>query len=92
MFLLSENILDFLDHILSAKHQIVSDSYEDIIENAYSQNIVDKSVYLKLKGLGSFRNILAHNYLSLSNEEVFRNYHKIRGLLDELIDCFEEIL
>ncbi len=92
LFLLCENILDFLDHILSAKYQIVSNSYEDIIDNAYSQNITDQSVYLQLKGLVGFRNILAHNYLSLSNEEIFKNYQKMLGLLSELIDVFEGML
>lgn len=89
LFLISENILDFLDHILSSKYDIVSDSYEAIIDNAYAKNIIEKSVYLNLKGLGGFRNILAHNYLGISNEMVFSNYQKMVKLLDELIALFE---
>lgn len=85
LFLISENILDYLDHILSTKYEIVSESYEDIIDHAYENNLLSKDLYLKLKGLGGFRNILAHEYLELSNEEVYRNFKKFAGLIDTII-------
>lgn len=77
LFLIAENILDFLDHLLSSRFEVVSDSYEEIMENAYKKALIDDSLYQKLKGLGSFRNILAHEYLNLSDKEVFRNLQKM---------------
>lgn len=92
LFIISENILDFLDHILSSRFELVSDSYEDIIENAYKKDVLSDALYTKLKGLGGFRNVLAHEYLYLSDEEVFRNFKKILQIIDEVIDTFEKIV
>jgi uncharacterized protein YutE (UPF0331/DUF86 family) len=92
LFLIAENILDFLDHILSSKFEIISDSYEDIIEKAYEKNLIDETMYSNLKGLGGFRNILAHEYLTLSNDEVFRNFKKMVGIIDGVIEGFENMI
>lgn len=89
LFLITENILDFLDHILSARFEILSDSYEDIIENAYKKGLIEDTLYTKLKGLGGFRNILAHEYLNLSDDEVFRNFKKMLNIIDDVINSFE---
>ncbi len=89
LFLISENILDFLDHILSSQFEIISESYEDIIENALKKKVMDDSLYLKLKGLGGFRNVLAHEYMNLSDAEVFRNLNKMLKMIDNIIDAFE---
>jgi len=89
LFLISENILDFLDHMLSARFEIISESYEDILENAYKKSLLNDPLYLKMKGLGGFRNILAHEYMRLSDEEVFRNFGKMLGMIDEIIQSLE---
>ncbi len=62
LFLICENILDFFDHLLSSRFEVVSDSYEEIITNAYKKGLIDRAMYEKLKGLGGFRNVLAHEY------------------------------
>ena len=92
LFLISENILDFLDHILSSQFEIVSESYEDIIENAFKKKVMDDSLYSKLKGLGGFRNVLAHEYMNLSDKEVFRNFNKMLKMIDNIIDAFENVV
>ena len=50
---------------------------------------MDDSLYLKLKGLGGFRNVLAHEYMNLSDAEVFRNLNKMLKMIDNIIDAFE---
>jgi uncharacterized protein YutE (UPF0331/DUF86 family) len=92
LFLISENILDFLDHILSSQFEIISESYEDIIENALKKKVMDDSLYSKLKGLGGFRNVLAHEYMNLSDAEVFRNLNKMLKMIDNIIDAFENTI
>jgi len=92
LFLISENILDFLDHILSARFEVVSDSYEEIIENAFKREIIDKALYSRLKGLGGFRNVLAHEYLRIDDEEVFRHRTRMSGMLNDLIEAFGKII
>lgn len=92
LFLVAENILDFLDHILSARFSVVSDGYEDILENAFNNRILDREIYEKLKGLGGFRNILAHEYLELDDREVYRNFLKMKDLLSVVMIYFETLL
>lgn len=90
LFLVAENILDFLDHLLSSRFEVISDSYENIIENAYKQNLLENSLYSHLKGLGGFRNVLAHEYLSLSDDEVFKNFTKMCKVIDQVIEGLEK--
>lgn len=92
LFLIAENILDFLDHILSSRFEMISESYEDIIENAYKRALINDDLYSRLKGLGGFRNILAHEYLYLSDDEVFRNFKKMIEMIDDAIDSFEKMV
>ncbi|WP_235181327.1 HepT-like ribonuclease domain-containing protein [Thermodesulfobacterium sp.] len=92
LFLMEECILDILDHLLAGKFQVVSDSYEEIIKNAYREGIVDEELFEKLKGLGAFRNVLVHEYLELSHEEVYRNYLRIKGMIDQVIEHLERIV
>lgn len=92
LLLISENILDFLDHILSSKHGAVSDSYEDIILNAYKKGLLGDDLYGKLKGLGGFRNIIAHEYLELNDEEVHRNCLRVKKMLSQVISAFEKLI
>lgn len=91
LFLIAESILDILDHILSSKHSIVSDSYEDIITNAYRRRVIETTLYEKLRGLGGFRNVLAHEYITISGDEVYRNYLKVKDMLDDVIETFERL-
>jgi len=53
---------------LASKFDVISESYEDIIKNAMKYEIITENLYKDLKGLGSFRNILAYEYLELNDE------------------------
>lgn len=92
LFLIAENMIDFLDYILSSRFELISDSYEEIIGNAYKKNLIDTSFYSQIKGLGGFRNILAHEYLNISDEEVFRNFRKMTDIIDEAVERFERMI
>ena len=86
LLLIAESVIDIIDHILSARFHVVSEGYEDVLHNAQARAILPKEIYDKLKGLGGFRNVLAHEYLSISSEDVFRNYKKLIAILPEVID------
>jgi len=92
LFLIAENILDFLDHLLSARSGVVSEGYENILENAFERGLLDRELYVGLKGLGGFRNVLAHEYLKLNDEEVFRNFVKMKNLLPTVIFHLEGLI
>jgi uncharacterized protein YutE (UPF0331/DUF86 family) len=82
LHLTTEVILDILDHVLSTKHDVVSDTYEDVLVNARARGIISLRTARQLKGIGGFRNVLAHGYLDTSNEEVYRNLRKMNRILD----------
>ncbi len=92
LFLMAECVIDILDHLLSAGHGIVSDSYEDVIQNAHNNGIIPKGLYENLKGLGGFRNILAHGYLQIKPEEVHRNMKKMIAVSGDVIEHFRNTL
>lgn len=92
LFLIAECIIDVLDHHLSARHGVVSESYEDVIENALVNGVIDADLYGKLKGLGGFRNVLAHGYLAVNTDEVHRHMLKMLSIIDAVIATFERML
>jgi uncharacterized protein YutE (UPF0331/DUF86 family) len=92
LFLLAECIIDILDHILAAKHGVASESYEEVISNSFEYAILDADLYDKLKGLGGFRNMLAHGYLIIADSETYANLLKMATILDEIIAHFERIV
>lgn len=92
LFLICESILDFLDHLLASKFNKVSNSYEDIIENSFKNEVIDASTYSQLSGLGGFRNIVAHEYLGISDNEVFKNLQKMKDIISSVIERFEDTI
>ncbi len=80
LFLIAETVLDMLDHVLSARHEIVSNSYEEILLNARRQGLISSELYGSLRGLGGFRNVLAHQYVGLSDATVYQHLVKMNGM------------
>ncbi|MEM3580565.1 MAG: HepT-like ribonuclease domain-containing protein [Candidatus Bathyarchaeia archaeon] len=61
------------DHILASKYRIYPETYEDSLRMMYQKGVISEALYKKLKGLGGFRNVLVHEYLSIDLEEVYKN-------------------
>jgi len=86
MFLLiSRNILACLDHVLATRLDIIGDSYDDIIENAYRKSMISHGLYTQLKYL-AFLGSFADEYLDLSDEEIFRKFRETVPIIDEVIE------
>lgn len=51
-------------------------TYEESLRYFHSKGVIPQSLYQKLKGLGGFRSILVHDYLTIDLEEVHRNLLK----------------
>ena len=92
LHLISEAVLDILDHLLSAKQEIVSDTYEDVLSNAHRGGFLSEDRYRELRGLGGFRNVLAHEYAGLDNATVYRQMGKMNQVLPRLLGDFEMLL
>ena len=89
LFLSIESILDILESILSGRFNAVSDTYEEIIKNSLARNIIPPALYGQLKGIGGFRNVLAHEYLELDSTLVHEGFRKILNVIPLFLDEIE---
>lgn len=69
-------ILEIGDHILSGHFGLYIETYEDILRTLLDRNVISEELYLQIKGLGGFRNILVHQYIGLDLDMVFNSFHK----------------
>ena len=90
--LISEAVLDILDHLLSARDSVVSDTYEDVLSNAHCGGFLSDERYRELRGLGGFRNVLAHEYAGLDDATVYRQMGKMNLVLPALLSDLEQLL
>lgn len=74
--LASSAILDLGNHILAAYYKVSVDEYEQILQQLEAKKVISRELYEELRGLGGFRNILVHDYLSLDHEIVYSHYKK----------------
>ncbi|WP_455382960.1 type VII toxin-antitoxin system HepT family RNase toxin [Salinispira pacifica] len=91
LFLAAERIIDLLDHYLSARFDVVSDNYEAVIQNAGARGVIPAGLYEELRSLDGFRNVLAHEYLLVRDDEVYANCRKFREILPSVVDALQAI-
>lgn len=72
----SSIIFDIGNHILAGHFKISVEEYGQIINQLYDKKVISEELYANLLGLGGFRNILVHNYLSLDHQLVYEHYQK----------------
>ena len=71
--------------MLSARHEVVSDTYEEILSNARRHEMISVDLYGALRGLGGFRNVLAHEYVGLADATVHEHLLKMNGVFGALM-------
>lgn len=85
-------ILDIGNHVLASEYSIYPATYEDILKELFLKGILSQEVYLKIKGMGSFRNILAHEYIKIDPKKVYQNYQRFLEILPEILKEFLELI
>lgn len=88
----SSMILDIGNHILAGVYRTVAEEYEEILEKLGEKRVISEGLYEELRGLGGFRNILVHGYLSLNPDLVYQHYKKALGSFPRFISEIEEWL
>ena len=68
--LAAEIVFDVGNHILSAHFAVTAQDYEDILTQLAAQRVLEPALRERLRGLGGFRNILVHGYLTLDADRV----------------------
>lgn len=72
----SQLILEIADHILSNHFGYYSETYEDSLKGLLEKDVISEELYSQIKGLGSLRNILVHQYVQIDLDIVFNSFHK----------------
>ena len=80
------------NHILSGVYRTSVEEYEQILEKLREKGVISKELYEELRGLGGFRNILVHGYLSLDPELVYYHFKKALHAFPRFIAEIEEWL
>ena len=88
----SSAILDIGNHILAGAYQTSVEEYEQILEKLQEKRVISGDLYRELRGLGGFRNILVHGYLSLDLELVYEHYKKALDTFPRFIGEIERWL
>jgi uncharacterized protein YutE (UPF0331/DUF86 family) len=87
-------ILEIADHILSNQFGYYSETYEDSLKELLEKNVISEELYSQIKGLGSLRNILVHQYVQIDLDIVFNSFHKSLKVFPlfarEITDWMEE--
>lgn len=65
-------VFDVANHVLAGHFSTHPSSYEESLAHLASRDVVDDRTYERLRGLGGFRNVLAHEYLDIDLDEVLR--------------------
>ena len=87
--LAAETVFDIGNHILSGYFQVAPQDYESILDFLLERGVISQDLREKLKGLGGFRNILVHEYISIDRKKIFQ---ELKTGLDDFNRFIEEIL
>lgn len=69
-------ILEISDHILSSQFGIYVETYEECLKMLFDRGVISEGLYLQIRGLGGFRNILVHRYIDIDPDQVFEGFHR----------------
>jgi uncharacterized protein YutE (UPF0331/DUF86 family) len=82
-------VLDIGNHIIAEMSLPFPSNNDEIINILSKANIIPQELGDRLAGIGGFRNVLVHDYLTLDQGRIF---HEHLGHLDDLRDFAEEIV
>jgi uncharacterized protein YutE (UPF0331/DUF86 family) len=87
--LAAETVFDIGNHILSGYFQVAPQDYESVLDSLLEKKVISQGLRKKFKGLGGFRNILVHEYISIDRAKLF---HELKRGLGDFDTFIEEIL
>ncbi|MBI2105656.1 DUF86 domain-containing protein [Candidatus Woesearchaeota archaeon] len=87
-----ENIIDICGIINSELKLGIPNEDEDLIENVFNKKIITKKLYLKIKEMKGFRNILVHRYGDLDDQLAFESIKSGIEDFNLFIDEIEKFL
>lgn len=73
-----------VERLLLRIAETILDVLEDILSRSRERGLLLEDLYQELRGLGGFRNVLAHAYLALRDEQVFAHARKLLRNLPQI--------
>ncbi len=70
----SNIVFDIADHILASFFSVYPETYEESLRLLNEKKVISDGLYKQMKGLGSFRNILVHEYIKVNIDTLHRNF------------------
>jgi len=65
-------VLDIASHVTAGHFAVHPATYEETLRELANRDVLEERTYGRLRGLGGFRNVLAHEYLDVDLAEVVR--------------------
>lgn len=85
----SQCVLDIGNHLIAEMALPLPADNDEIIDTLYKAGIISQELAASLAGIGGFRNVLVHDYLTLDQGRIF---HEHLGHLDDLRSFAAEIV
>jgi len=82
-------VLDIGNHIIAEMSLPLPTDNDEIIDTLCKAGIISEELAASLAGIGGFRNVLVHDYLTLDQGRIF---HEHLGRLDDLRNFATEII
>lgn len=79
-YVVVQGCLDFGNHIISIKRFDAPESYEDIISILEKKKIISKDLIPIMRGMGGFRNLIAHGYFKIDLDRLYSYLMKARAI------------
>jgi len=86
-------LLHVADHILTHRFGRLVSTYEGLLAELHGNGVISAQLYKRLRGAGSFRNILVHEYLQIDLQEVAKALRQapraFRAFVHEVADWLD---
>ncbi len=83
-----ESSLDIANHIISSKGWERAETYSDMFERLYEEDVIEQGLNERLSEMARFRNLLVHRYGKIDDRRLFRILNEN---VDDLHEFVEEI-
>lgn len=88
-----QGCLDLGNHVISVKGFELPESYEDIITILEKKKIIPKELASSLRGMGGFRNLIAHGYFKIDSNKLWdylKSLDSVKKFIKKLEPYLEE--
>ena len=87
-----ECLLDIGNHIIADRGYRKPETYGEILQILFEQEVIAEKLFRELEGMAAFRNVLVHDYLKLDLDKVYQVIKEKLKYFEELAEVYAEML